>query len=388
MHDYDVIVAGGGIAGVSLASELARTLRVCVLESGPSLFGGSTGNSAATFVATYDNSVVRQCTVFSREVFQSPHAGWVAPPLQALPLMRVATHGEEDLLRDWHARVARDVPDAELLGPRQIQQLCPLIKPEFGTLALYEPGAMEIDVAAVCETYRRRLLQHGGVVATGFEITAVERAAGSVTVRDRHDRQVSGRCLVIAAGAGSDRVGRLAGAVDVRMTITRRTLFLLRTAFESRGPRVNVARAAPGKFYFRPEGAGLLCSPADETVVATRTPAPDEFEVARALDDIEAATTIGSRHVGKVWAATRSHVADQLPVIGFDPLAPDTFWFTGFFGYGIQANPGLLHVAARLFRHDRTGFGSSWDESVSPDRFAPEQGRPVRAATRHGERET
>lgn len=370
MARYDVIVVGGGIAGVSLASELASMGSVCVVESGPTLFGGSTGHSAATFVTTYDDSLVRRCTVFSRGVLESPAADWVAPPLRPLPLLRVATTGEEHRLREWYARVAPDVPAAELVGPETIQQLCPLLRPGFGTLALHEPDAMEIDVAAICETYRQRLLRRGGVVTTGFSVTAVDRSSGSVTIRDRAGRQLSGGLLVIAAGASSGRIGRLAGAVDAKMTITRRTLFMLSTGQGSPGPRVNVARAAAGRFYFRPEGDGLLCSPADEAIVSSESPAPDEFEVARALDEIESATTIASRHVRRVWAATRSHVADRLPVIGFDPQAPDVFWFTGFFGYGIQANPGLVYLATGALRGDRLESEFASNADLSPGRLA------------------
>jgi hypothetical protein len=55
-------------------------------------------------------------------------------------------------------------------------------------------------------------------------------------------------------------------------------------------------------------------------------------------------------------------------VIGFDPLAPDVFWFTGFFGYGIQANPGFVHLATGTLRGDRPGFAVTTD--LSPRRLA------------------
>jgi D-arginine dehydrogenase len=304
-------------------------------------------------------------------VLESAAADRVAPPLRPLPLLRVATDGEEHRLREWYARVAPDVSAAELVGPETIQRLCPLLRPGFGTLALYEPDAMEIDVAAMCETYRQRLLRRGGVVRTGFAVTAVDRSGGSVTIRDRGGWQLSGGLLFIAAGASSGRIGRLAGAVDAKMTITRRTLFLLSTGPGSPpGPRVNVARAAAGRFYFRPEGDGLLCSPADEAIVSSENPVHDEFEVARALDEIESATTIASRHVRRVWAATRSHVADRLPVIGFDPQAPDVFWFTGFFGYGIQANPGLVYLAGGALRGPRLESDFASKAAQSPGRLA------------------
>ncbi|MCA1835908.1 MAG: FAD-binding oxidoreductase, partial [Actinobacteria bacterium] len=46
----DVVVIGGGIAGVSIAYELAAHRRVTLLESESSLATHSTGRSAAMYV--------------------------------------------------------------------------------------------------------------------------------------------------------------------------------------------------------------------------------------------------------------------------------------------------------------------------------------------------
>jgi D-arginine dehydrogenase len=48
-------------------------------------------------------------------------------------------------------------------------------------------------------------------------------------------------------------------------------------------------------FYFRPEGAGVLVSPADETPSEPCDARPDDLDVAVALERVNAATTLGLR---------------------------------------------------------------------------------------------
>lgn len=59
---YDFIVIGAGIAGVSVAAELAAFGKVCVLEMESQPGYHATGRSAAFFAASYGNPVVRGVT--------------------------------------------------------------------------------------------------------------------------------------------------------------------------------------------------------------------------------------------------------------------------------------------------------------------------------------
>src|SRR5918998_3394596 len=56
---HDVVVIGGGIAGVSIAYELAACRRVTLLETETSLAAHSTGRSAATYLPGHGGARVR-----------------------------------------------------------------------------------------------------------------------------------------------------------------------------------------------------------------------------------------------------------------------------------------------------------------------------------------
>ena len=68
----DVIVIGGGIAGVSVAAELSESMSVVLLESEPSLAYHTTGRSAALYFGSYGHPDVVQLTRDSRAWFENP----------------------------------------------------------------------------------------------------------------------------------------------------------------------------------------------------------------------------------------------------------------------------------------------------------------------------
>jgi D-arginine dehydrogenase len=75
---------------------------------------------------------------------------------------------------------------------------------------------------------------------------------------------------------------------------------------------------------------------------------PDDLDVATAIDRVNAATTLGIRHVQRAWAGLRSAVADDTPVIGEAPDAAGFFWLAALSGYGIQTAPAAGRLAAAL----------------------------------------
>src|ERR1700761_4139573 len=78
---FDIAVIGAGIAGASVAAELARTHRVIVIEREEHPGYHSTGRSAALFSEIYGNGVVRALSRASRDFFYNPPPGFAEHPL-------------------------------------------------------------------------------------------------------------------------------------------------------------------------------------------------------------------------------------------------------------------------------------------------------------------
>jgi len=123
------------------------------------------------------------------------------------------------------------------------------------------------------------------------------------------------------------------------------------------------------EFYFRPEGAGLLLSPADETPAEPGDVRPADEVVALALERVNAVTTLGLRSVHTAWAGLRTFAPDRVPVVGPDPVQPAFVWLAGQGGYGIQTAPALGRLAAAAVTGGTGGLPAALATALSPARL-------------------
>lgn len=349
-HEFDVIVVGGGIAGVSIGYELSADRTVCLLERESTLAFHTTGRSAALFLETYGNGPIRALTSSSRDFLTGPPEFWDSALLSPRSLLQFAVRGRGDALAAMYRRVSELTPGTQLLSPEEACTLFPMLRPGHIDAALYEADSMEVDVHALHQGYVRGLRARGGVVRTTGGVVALDRVAGAwnVTASDGTIRRAP--VVVNAAGAWADSVADLADAARVGLRPLRRTIFMVGIPEDVGCTELPTLSDIDESFYIKPEGEQLLCSPADETPSEPTDARPDELEIARALDTIGEATTLTTRHVRSSWAGLRSFVADRTPVVGFDPSAEGFFWCAGQGGYGIQTCASLARVGAALVR--------------------------------------
>ena len=329
----DVLVVGGGIAGVSIAYELAAHASVVLVESEQELAHHTTGRSAAIYAPSYGGPVVRELTAASAAGFARLQSELDTPELLTPhPALWVAVDDEGvDHLGHF---------EADPLTPGQAVELCPVLRPPLA--AAVDRTAMDIDVMALHSGYVRGLRRRGGVLHTGRPATDLRRdGTGWVVDGTKAD------LVVDAAGAWVDEVAAKAGVPPIGIQPKRRTLAIASGAVPA-DPAWPLVADAGDRFYFRAESGHLLISPADETPSVPCDAKPDELDIAQAIERINAATTLGLRSVHTSWAGLRSFVADREPVVGAWPDHPGFVFFAGQGGYGIQMAPELARVGADI----------------------------------------
>jgi len=211
-------------------------------------------------------------------------------------------------------------------------------------------------------------------VRTGAEVLGLARAGGRWTVTVSGGA-LSAPVLVNGAGAWADAVARLAGAPPIGLRPLRRTVILIDAPGDvSSWPFVS---SADDEFYFKPDARRLLVSPCDETPSDPCNAAPDDYDVAVAVDRLERATTLRVQHVTHRWAGLRSFVADRTPVVGPDPEREGLVWLAAQGGYGIQIAPALARACRALLAGegipaDLAALGLAADD-LSPRRAALRQ---------------
>jgi len=367
---FDIVVIGAGIAGASVAAELARTHRVAVLEREEFPGYHSTGRSAALFSEIYGNGVVRALSRASRDFYYAPPQGFAPDPLvKPRGAMYIAREEQLPQLESFAAN--SDLAGSiRHIAPEVALAACPILRPEYVRAALMEPEAADVDVAALHQGYLRQFRTAGGTLVTDAHVT-------DLVYRDRHWRlttpsgEYRAKIVVNAAGAWADTIAAKAGGTPLSIQPCRRTVVLVELPSQLSPDTWPMVIDIDENFYMKPDAGLLLISPADETPVEPCDVQPEEYDVAVAIDRVEQATTLNVTRIRKRWAGLRSFAPDRSPVIGFDGALPGFFWLAGQGGYGMQTAPAASRFAAALVRGEQPPQDMiEFAAQLSPQRFA------------------
>lgn len=347
-------MVGGGIAGVSAAHWLANhpvRPTVTVIEAESRLAAHTTGRSAAQFIANYGAGPNRPLSAASRPFLDAPPEGLADHPLLTRRgMLSVAGPGDEAAL---DTTLTEGRGGLVRLTPREATNRFPPLRIERVIGAAHDPESSDIDVAGLHQAFVRGATRVGALIVLDQRVTAIDPAAGGRGWRltasgPGHEPTEHHADLVVnAAGAWGDVVAAAAGVHPLGLTPLRRTAFMVANRAPD-GRDWPLVADIHHRWYLKPDGAQLLCSPADETPSEPCDARPEEIDVARAMDAINAATTLGLRTVRSAWAGLRTFTPDGAMAIGPDPDLPDFFWCVGQGGVGIQTAPAAGALLARL----------------------------------------
>ncbi|MCX7174505.1 MAG: FAD-dependent oxidoreductase [Proteobacteria bacterium] len=348
LGDFDAVIIGAGMAGASLAYELASHMRVLVLERESQPGYHTTGRSAALFSEIYGNDIVRALSRASRAFLEAPGAGFAEHPLLTpRGTLFFAAAGQIEQLHALHGEVAPRSAVVRWFEADELRGRLPALRPEFAQAGLFEPDASDIDVHALHQGYLRGARQQGATLICDAELESASYVRDRWTVQSRAG-QCSAALLVNAAGAWADDLAQMAGAAPLDLAPLRRTALVFEDhqAWDSRNWPLAVD--IDEQLYFKPDAGRLLASPADETPSPPCDAQPDEFDVAVLLDRLERMTLLRPKRITGRWAGLRTFAPDRTPVAGFDAHAANFFWLAGQGGYGIQTAPALALLSASL----------------------------------------
>lgn len=337
---FDVAVIGAGMAGASIAAELSPHASVLLAEAEDRPGYHATGRSAAFWEECYGGPEIVPLTLASGPYLREQG---VLTTRGALYIGRREDEGE---VARFFERFSKSGATLSLLAREAIEAYIPGLKPLWDH-AIYEPACADIDVAGLHQHYLARARQRGVDLKTGTRLQAAVRDADGWRLDFGAAGNIRARHLVNAGGAWADEIATLAGVRPLGITPLRRTVVQLRTEPE---PPSNLPLVLDisGRFYFKPEQGSLWLSPHDETPSAACDAAPEELDVALAIDRLEQVVNWRAEAVEHKWAGLRSFAPDRLPVYGFDPGCEGFFWFAGQGGFGIQTAPAAARLGAQL----------------------------------------
>ena len=370
----DILVIGGGIAGLSGAAAMAENASVVLLEAEAHTGFHTSGRSATMFHYALGNPLIRRLTQASRVLFDSP-----PPEFGDTPLGKRATvlvHARAGELGELEAAAADMAPFAsiETLGEAQLAELCPLLKVggRNAVRGLADHDCLKIDQHALMQGYSRQLRARGGSVVTGARVTTIERGAGLWRLSCESGERFEAPILVNAAGAWADAVAILAGVQPLGIAPLRRTIITFDAPDSIDLDRLPFTKTVNDELYFGAESGRLFASPMDEEASDPCDSQPDEIGVATAAWRVEDRThaTVGA--VRARWSGLRTFTPDRNPAVGFAPGVDGFFWLAGQGGAGLQTAPALSAVAAALVARRPSPISGIDAGAFDPNRFAGE----------------
>jgi D-arginine dehydrogenase len=328
----EIVIIGAGMAGASLAAALIPHASVLILEAENRPGYHSTGRSAAFWSESYGGPLIRPLTTASGP-FLREHGF-----LSSRGAIHLANAEDEHAL----GMLAEDFANLPMraLGRAELEAAIPGLRPGWDR-GLSEPGCADIDVAALHAFYLR-----GTKVVTYARLLRASRQGRWRIETTAGDFEAD--ILVDAAGAWADEVAILCGEAPLGIQPYRRTIAQLRVAPPVPADLPLVVDAA-GRFYFKPQAGGRLwLSPHDETLCDPCDCAPEEIDIAIAIDRLERVVDWKVERVEHSWGGLRSFAPDRLPVYGYSQSGSGFFWCAGQGGFGIQTAPAAAKLAAAL----------------------------------------
>lgn len=368
MTNIDVLIVGGGIAGASLGARLAGDLRVMIIEAEDMCGRHATGRSAAFWQASLGGDTPeRRLSLLSKPMFDSDWPGSNTPLLRA----RGAVHltgpcGEQfDELGDLAGEFA-----PMHINRAGLDRLIPGMREQW-TGAWYESSCADIEVAAFHNACLGAVRRIGGQVQTDASFLSARCEGGAWQV-ETSAGPIEAKMLVNAAGAWGDEVAQRAGVAPMGLQPKRRTVVQLRVGRTGLKDLPFVTDLHES-FYFKGEGDNSVwVCPLDETLVDPCDAAPEELDVAVAIDRFEQAVDWPVEAVERKWAGLRTFAPDKGMKFGFEPDVEGFFWCVGQGGMGIQTAPAASLLCAALIRGNKLPAELA---GLSAEDFAPRSQR-------------
>ena len=367
----DVLIVGAGIAGASLAAALAPHRRVLMIEAEDAPGYHATGRSAAFWHESYGGVDVQPLSAASFATLASPPADFsdrgFLSPRAALTLGR---REEAAAVDAFVAEFSAKGVDVRRMAGTEVAARIPGIRPDWREAA-YEDACSDIDVGGLHAAYLRAAARGGAGLITRAPLTAARRVGDGWEVRVG-DATIRAALIVNAAGAWADGVAALCGAAPLGIQPYRRTVLQLRLGVPTPAELPLVIHVG-GEFYFKGESEGRIwLTPHDETPSPPCDAAPEEIDVALAIERLHAVVDWPVSAVERKWAGLRSFAPDRAPVFGMDSRQQGFVWCAGQGGFGIQTAPAIAALLAAQLGAPAPGgaIGAVDPTPFSPSRFA------------------
>jgi sarcosine oxidase subunit beta len=367
MSEYDAVIVGGGLWGLSLAWHLTQgRKRVVVLEQRHVGSGASSRNVGRVRSIQLTPELARLSVAA-----QAKHAR-LARELGRNTLFWRAGYiwvlygaDEADRFHSLLPMLREAGSEARLLDRAATLKVLPLLaggEPPSG--GMYGPRDAIVHHDAVMYAYRAACEQLGVSIREHSPVTAIDVTGGHVTGVQTAQGSLSSELVVNATGGWSSSVSAMAGVASPTVPF-RREAFVTESTRPVMSAAVTFYRPIEGWFNQTLRGEIVAGSIAGEEAPGVdHNATPESLERTAALM-MRKAPRLGRLRVVRQWAGVYDMTPDRMPLAGATAL-PGFYQFCGCNGRGFSLGPILAELLARQIL---TGLRDPLLAGTDPQRF-------------------
>lgn len=327
MQHSDILIAGAGIVGLSLALELhQRGIRAAVLEQALPLAEAST--AAAGMLAAADPDNPPQLRPLS-DLSISLYPAWLER-LRDLSGIEVPFHTSETL----QALAPHDADSADVLSQEDLHRSLPQLTPGSHRFLLLNEHSL--DPRQLAPALLGAVRAAGIGLRTHTRVISTTSHGNAVEVRTTADIVHAARFVDCTGAWAADVTPRKGQMLAVSLPADLPLRMVVRT------PDIYIVPRAAGPAPIRAIiGATVEDAGFDKEVHSTDI-AKLQSQAAGFLPQLTAAPVLDA------WAGLRPATPDGLPLLGPSPGHPNHFIAAGHYRNGILLAPATAHVMAQL----------------------------------------
>src|ERR1700749_4488651 len=364
-----IVIVGAGIVGNSVAYHLTRLgeTEITLLDKGPRPNrGGSTGH-ASNFIFPVDHS--KEMTSLTLESMRQYKDLEVFIESGGIEIART-----EERMQELPRRVASakswGIEPVELLTPDQVKEHVPYLNEQLILGGFFTPGAGVVDSLQAGTIMRERAIEAGMTVMANTEVLGIDVERGRVRRLRTTRGELDADLILIACGAWSPRIARMAGASIPLTPMVHQMIDIgpaPRFANTTKLIEYPIVRDMDTNMYERQEGTGLeIGSYAHRPITLTSDDIPSIEESALSptelpftQDDFDSQMEqalelmpeiVGDETVGVKYAinGVLSVTYDGMPLLGETPEVKG-LWSAA--AVWIKEGPGSGKTVAELMVH-------------------------------------
>ena len=354
-------IIGGGIIGASIAYNLAmHGVKGVVILDKSKAGTGSTSASLGGFRYQFSTELsvrLSQRSVGIIEKFKDLTGYDPLVRRDGYVFIASSASSFEELKKDRDVQRRLGVP-VSLLSQEDLQERYPFYRFDgiLGGTLCQEDG--HASTMAVFQGYISRAKQLGAELYEDTEVTAIERRSPKGFSLRTSKRSLAADSVVIAAGAYSGLVGKLASA-DIPITPHPRKILITKSFSDGIPPHIPLIIDVDSTFAFGREGKGLILANKQETASGFELAFPPDYDEKVMQVAIQRVPSTEHCSLSYANAGLYEMTPDSNPIVCEMPGIEGLYCCSGFAGHGFMHSPAIGELVAELITKGKTSLDIS-----------------------------